>query len=72
MSHSLIAKALAASGIPPRERYTPKEAQHILGASIETIRRMLREGTLQGQRINRNWLYIYHDDLEKLLEKDSK
>jgi len=72
MSQTLIAKALAASGIPQRDRYTPKEAQMIVGTSIETIRRMLREGTLTGQRVRRNWLYIYHDDLAKLLEKSNK
>jgi predicted site-specific integrase-resolvase len=72
MSHTLIAKALAASGVPQRERYTPKEVQLILGASIETIRRMLREGTLKGQRIRRNWIYIYHDDIANLLDKDTK
>ena len=72
MGQTLIAKALAASGIPKRDRYTPKEAQQIVGTSIETIRRMLREVTLTGQRVRRNWLYIYHDDLAKLLEQGQK
>jgi len=72
MSLTLIEKALVAVGIPKRDRYTLPEANMITGGSIETLRRKLREGALQGQRIGRKWLFIYYDDLAKLLDKDSK
>lgn len=67
MRKELIDKALEASGVPRGDRYTIKQTQIIIGASIETIRRMLRSGILKGQRVGRKWLYIYHDEIEKLL-----
>lgn len=69
METEIINKALVASKIEKMDRYTLKEAQIITGASIETIRRMLRDGSLKGQRIGRKWLYIYHDDLSRLFEQ---
>ena len=72
MSGSIMDRALAASNIQQKERYTPKEAQRITGVSIETNRRVLRAGSLKGQRVSHNWLFIYHDDLAELLNQDQK
>jgi len=67
MKEKLIDKALEAAGIPKRDRYTIKDAQKVIGASIETIRRKLADGSLRGQRFGKKWIFIYHDDLENFL-----
>jgi excisionase family DNA binding protein len=67
MANPIIEKALKASNTPKKDRYTPEEVARIIGVPIETIRRKLREGLLLGHKIGRKWLYVYHDDLERLL-----
>ena len=63
MGEQLLLKALHASGIIQKERYTLDEVQKIIGAPITTIRKQLLDGSLIGQRTGRKWQYVYHDDL---------
>jgi len=65
MGESLLIKALLASGISKKNRYSLEEVQMIIGAPMSTIRRQLRDGVLVGQRTNRKWQFVYHDDLAK-------
>jgi len=67
MTPKLIDKALEAARVPKCDRYTLKDAQKIIGASIETIRRKLANGSLRGQRFGKKWIFIYHDDLDDFL-----
>ena len=64
---TFLDKALHAAGIEKKQRYTLKETQLIIGTSLESLRRKLRDGSLQGQRFGKKWLYIYHEDLKNLL-----
>ena len=68
---TLLEQALSASGIIKKYRYTIKESLIILGTSSETLRKLLKSDTIRGQKVGRNWKFIYHDDLEKYLEDNS-
>lgn len=65
MDDSALIKALKAAGVSQKERYSLHEVQLITLIPIRTIRRQLKDKILIGQRINRKWLFIYHDDLAK-------
>jgi len=67
MDMSVLEQALIAAGIDKKQRYTLKETQLIIGTSIESLRRKLRDGSLKGQRFGKKWLFVYHDDLKNLL-----
>ena len=67
MDMTLIDQALVAAGIEKKPRYTLKETQLIIGTSLESLRRKLRDGSLKGQRFGKKWLFVYHDDLKNML-----
>jgi hypothetical protein len=67
MDDSMLIKALKAAGVSKKERYSLHEVQLITGSPISTIRRQLRDKILIGQRVNKKWMFIYHDDLAKSL-----
>lgn len=67
MGETLLLKALHASGIAKKDRYSLEEVRMIIGIPITTIRKQLREGYLIGQRTGRKWQYIYHEDLAKAM-----
>jgi len=68
MGEQLLLKALHASGITKKDRYSLDEVRRIIGAPITTIRRQLRDGSLVGQRTGRKWQYVYHDDLANSMD----
>jgi len=67
MAETVIDLALRAAGVERKDRYSLKEARVIIGTSLESLRRKLRDGTIKGQRFGKKWLFIYHEDLKKLL-----
>ena len=67
MGEKLLLKALHASGVAKKDRYSLDEVRMIIGIPITTIRRQLRDGSLIGQRTGRKWQYIYHEDLAKAM-----
>ena len=67
MGEQMLLKALHASGISKKDRYSLDEVRQIIGAPITTIRKQLREGKLVGQRTGKNWQYVYHEDLANSL-----
>lgn len=72
MTLHILDQALLASGITEKRRYAIKEVKIILGTSFETLRKLLKSGSIRGQKVGRNWKFVYHDDLKNYLEVDGR
>ena len=55
-------KTMKAAGIPQQDYFTVQEAADLLGVHIHTVQARLRDGTLKGKKLGREWR-IYADSL---------
>jgi excisionase family DNA binding protein len=49
-----------------KQVYSPEEVSKILGKSLETVRRWLRDGTLAGTKLGRSWI-VSNAEIERIL-----
>lgn len=72
MPDDIISQALAAAELTTKPRYPISEVAQILGIPLTTLRRLLREGNLQGSRFGKRWRWIYYQDLADFLTNSEK
>lgn len=58
---------LKADDIPQKAYFTVKEAAELTGTHIHTIQARLRDGTLKGKKLGKEWR-IYQDSLIQVME----
>lgn len=58
---------LTADDIPQQAYFTVKEAAELTGAHIHTIQARLRDGTLKGKKLGKEWR-IYRASLIQVME----
>lgn len=57
-------KTMTVKEIPNKDFFTAKEAAEILGVHIHTVQSRLRDGTLRGKKLGKEWR-IYPESLKE-------
>ena len=50
-----------------RQRISLQDAAEILGASVDTVRRRIADGSLPAERMGPRLIRVYRDDVEALM-----